>query len=57
MLYWAIVFLAVAIIAGIFGFTTIVGTSLWLAKVLFFVCIFLFLMSLVFGRRNPVPPG
>lgn len=57
MLYWAIVFLAVAIVAGIFGFTAIAGTSIWLAKVLFFVFVILFLISLLFGKRHPVPPG
>jgi uncharacterized membrane protein YtjA (UPF0391 family) len=56
MLYWAIVFLVVAIIAGIFGFTGIAGTSIWIAKVLFFVFIILFVISLLFGRRTPTPP-
>lgn len=56
MLYWAVVFLVVAIIAGIFGFTGIAGTSIWLAKVLFFVFIVLFIISLIFGRRTPTPP-
>lgn len=56
MLYWAIVFLIVAIIAGIFGFTTIAGTSVWIAKVLFFIFIVLFVISLLFGRRTPTPP-
>lgn len=57
MLYWAIVFLVVAIIAGIFGFTGIAGTSIWIAKVLFFVFIILFVISLLFGRRTPTPPA
>ena len=56
MLYWAIVFLFVAIIAGIFGFTGVVGASLWIAKVLFFVFIALFIVSLVMGRKTPTPP-
>jgi uncharacterized membrane protein YtjA (UPF0391 family) len=56
MLYWAVVFLVVAIIAGIFGFTGIAGTSIWIAKVLFFVFIILFVVSLLFGRRTPMPP-
>ncbi len=56
MLYWAIVFLVVAIIAGIFGFTGVVGASIWIAKVLFFVFIVLFIISLVIGRRTPTPP-
>jgi uncharacterized membrane protein YtjA (UPF0391 family) len=56
MLYWAVVFLVVAIIAGIFGFTGIAGTSIWIAKILFFVFIALFVVSLLFGRRTPTPP-
>jgi uncharacterized membrane protein YtjA (UPF0391 family) len=56
MLYWAVVFLVVAIIAGIFGFTGLAGTSIWIAKVLFFVFIILFVISLLFGRRTPTPP-
>jgi len=56
MLYWAVVFLVVAIIAGIFGFTGIAGTSIWIAKILFFVFIILFVISLLFGRRTPTPP-
>ncbi len=56
MLYWAVIFLVVAIIAGIFGFTGIAGTSIWIAKILFFVFIILFIISLLFGRRTPTPP-
>jgi uncharacterized membrane protein YtjA (UPF0391 family) len=56
MLYWTIVFLVVAIIAGIFGFTGVVGVSIWIAKVLFFVFVILFIVSLVLGRRTPTPP-
>jgi uncharacterized membrane protein YtjA (UPF0391 family) len=56
MLYWAVVFLVVAIIAGILGFTGIAGTSIWIAKILFFVFIILFVISLLFGRRTPTPP-
>ena len=56
MLYWAVVFLIVAIIAGIFGFTGIVGASLWIAKVLFFIFLILFVISLVMGKRTPTPP-
>jgi len=56
MLYWAVVFLVVAVVAGIFGFTGIAGTSIWIAKVLFFVFIVLFVVSLLFGKRTPTPP-
>ena len=57
MLSWALAFLVLAIIAAVFGFTTIAGTALGAAKILFFVFLVLFLVSLVFGgfRRGPVP--
>ena len=57
MLYWALVFLVVAIVAGVLGFGAIAGTSLAIAKVLFWVFLILFLVSLVLGatgrRRLP----
>ncbi len=55
MLYWAIVFLVVAIIAAVFGFGVIAGTAAWIAKVLFIVFLILFVVSLVFGRRGTPP--
>ena len=39
MLYWALVFLVVAIIAGALGFGGIAGTSVGIAKILFFICL------------------
>jgi uncharacterized membrane protein YtjA (UPF0391 family) len=47
MLYYALVFLLVAILAGVFGFTGIAVASAGIAKILFFVFIVLFLVSLV----------
>jgi uncharacterized membrane protein YtjA (UPF0391 family) len=55
MLYWAIVFLVVAIIATVFGFGVIAGTTAWIAKVLFIVFLILFVVSLIFGRRGKPP--
>lgn len=54
MLYLAIVFLVVAVISGILGFTAIVGVSLWIAKWLFIIFLILFIVSLVFYRRRRV---
>lgn len=51
MLYWAILFLIVAIIAGLFGFTTIAGTAVGIAKVLFFLFLILFVIFLFIGRK------
>lgn len=53
MLRWALVFLIVALIAALFGFTSIAGTAVSLAKILFFVFLVLFVVSLVFGTRSP----
>jgi uncharacterized membrane protein YtjA (UPF0391 family) len=50
MLYWAIVFLVVAIIAGLLGFTTIAGASIAIAKFLAVLFLIVFLVLLVMGR-------
>jgi len=44
-------FLIVALIAGLFGFTSVAGTSYVIAKVLFFVFLVLFIISLLMGSR------
>lgn len=49
MLRWSIVFLVIAIIAGVFGFTGIAGTALGIAKVLFFIFLALFIIALIVG--------
>jgi len=53
MLRWALMFLVVALIAALFGFTNVAGTSMVAAKILFFVFLVLFVVSLVMGRRTP----
>jgi uncharacterized membrane protein YtjA (UPF0391 family) len=54
MLYWALVFLAVALVAALFGFGGVASTAAGFAKILFFIFLVLFLVSLVFGglRRS-----
>jgi len=47
MLRWAIGFLIIALIAACFGFTGIAVASAGIAKILFFIFLFLFLVSLV----------
>ena len=58
MLYWALVFLVVAIIAGLFGFGGIASASAGIAQTLFFVSLLLLVVSLVWhfvrGRSPPV---
>ena len=47
MLGWALTFLVVALIAGVLGFTSVAGASIAIAKILFFVFLVLFVVSLV----------
>lgn len=53
MLRWSLVFLIVALLAGLFGFTPIAGASYEAAKILFFVFLVLFVVSLLFDTRSP----
>lgn len=46
MLYWALVFLVVAIIAGALGFGGIAGTSAGVAQILFFIFLAFLVISL-----------
>jgi uncharacterized membrane protein YtjA (UPF0391 family) len=46
-LMWAVIFLVIAIIAGLFGFGFIAGTSLTIAKWLAIIFIVLFIISLI----------
>ncbi len=52
MLSWALTFLVVAMIAAVLGFGVIAGTAATIAKVLFFVFLVLFVVSLIAGRRG-----
>jgi uncharacterized membrane protein YtjA (UPF0391 family) len=54
MLSWSVTFLIIALIAAALGFGGIAGTAVGIAKILFFVFIVLFLLSLIFGRRTKV---
>ncbi|HYH69330.1 MAG TPA: DUF1328 domain-containing protein [Urbifossiella sp.] len=53
MLRWALMFLVIALVAALFGFTDVAGTSIFAAKILFFVFLVLFVVSLVAGNRSP----
>ncbi len=59
MLRWALTFLIVALIAALFGFTGVAGESMYIARVLFFIFLVIFLVSLVYGlitgKRPSVP--
>ncbi|MBV1799532.1 DUF1328 domain-containing protein [Siccirubricoccus sp. G192] len=49
MLYWTLIFLVIALVAGLFGFGGIASASAGIAKILFAIFLVLFLISLVFG--------
>jgi len=49
LLYYAVVFLIVAVVAAFFGFGGVAGTAMAGAKILFWVAIVLFAISLVAG--------
>jgi uncharacterized membrane protein YtjA (UPF0391 family) len=55
MLYWAVVFFVIALLAAVFGFTGISVAAAGIARVLFFIFIVLFIISLVFGVRARRP--
>lgn len=53
MLSWAITFLIIMLISGLFGFGLVAGLSYTAAKICFFVFLVLFVLSLLTGRRVP----
>jgi uncharacterized membrane protein YtjA (UPF0391 family) len=57
MLYYALVFLVVALFAGVLGFGLLAGLAMEIARILFFLFLVLFLVSLVThgmrGRKVP----
>jgi uncharacterized membrane protein YtjA (UPF0391 family) len=56
MLRWALSFLIIALIAALFGFGVISSAAAGIAKILFFIFIVLFIISLFIPRRGGVPP-
>jgi uncharacterized membrane protein YtjA (UPF0391 family) len=58
MLGWAVTFLVIALIAAVLGFGGIAGVAIEIAKIIFFVAILLFVISVVYGLvrgRAPAP--
>ena len=47
MMGWALTFFIVAIIAGLLGFTGIAASMVGIAKIIFFIAIALFIISMV----------
>jgi len=51
MIRWAITFAILALIAGVLGFGNLAGGFADIAKILLFVFLVLFVISLIMGRR------
>lgn len=51
MLYWAAVFLVIALVAAVFGFGGIAGMSMNIAWILFIIGLILAVVFFVMGRR------
>lgn len=52
LLYWALVFLVIALVAALFGFGGVAGTAMSGAQLLFWVAIVLFVISALVGVFN-----
>ncbi len=53
MLRWAIAFFVLALIAGVLGFGGLQSDLSGIARILVFVFLVLFVVSLIFGRSGP----
>jgi uncharacterized membrane protein YtjA (UPF0391 family) len=55
MLRYAIIFAILALVAGVLGFGNLAGDFGYIARILLFVFLILFVVSLIFGRgRAPI---
>jgi uncharacterized membrane protein YtjA (UPF0391 family) len=55
LLNWALIFLVVAIIAGVLGFGGLAAESAWIARVLFGLFLILFIISFFFRGPTRAP--
>ena len=60
MLYWALVFFIISVIAGVFGFGGVSVAAAGIAQILFYIFVVIFLVALITGllggRRAGPPP-
>lgn len=54
MIYWAAVFLVIALVAAVFGFSGIAGAAVNIAWILFVVGLIAAVILFVLGRRGPL---
>jgi uncharacterized membrane protein YtjA (UPF0391 family) len=52
MIRWAIAFAVIALVAAVLGFGGLAGDFAYIAKILLFVFLVLFILSAVLGRRG-----
>jgi uncharacterized membrane protein YtjA (UPF0391 family) len=52
MLNWAVTFFIIAIVAAVLGFTSIAGSAIEIAKILFVVFLVLAVISFILGRSR-----
>ena len=52
MLRWALIFLVLGLVAALFGFTSIAGAAIGIAKILFYVFLALFVVALLIGMTS-----
>ncbi|HZE20831.1 MAG TPA: DUF1328 domain-containing protein [Desulfobaccales bacterium] len=61
MLILALIFLVIALIAAVFGFTRIAVASMNIARIIFLIFLVLFILALIFGYfwapAAAPPPG
>ncbi|MBV8568237.1 MAG: DUF1328 domain-containing protein [Methylobacteriaceae bacterium] len=57
MLYWALVFFVIAIVAAALGFGGIAGAAVSIAQVIFYIALILLVVSLVMGLMRGGPRG
>ena len=51
MLSWTLLFLIIALVAALLGFGGIAGAAAGFSKILFFIFLVVWIISLVIGRR------
>jgi len=54
ILRWTLIFVVVALVSGILGFTDIASAASGIARILFFLFLILLVDSLVIGRRSKI---
>ena len=56
MLTWAVIFLIISLVAAVFGFGGVAIGAAGIAKLLFFLFLIAFVVSLIIGVTGRTPP-